>query len=800
MLKCLTIFLLLPYLCFASNGKKTLSDSFDKTFDGWRHYGSGQVQHIQSIGNEASGALNISCANSQQSTLYKKIDLANGLYEVEIALRSFGVKKGLYDYSTWIFYESAAGKQTNVVTNLKGTYEWSKIKFTVEIKDHPLTIWLRLKSAGVIWMDDFKITRTASAQKTVFTKSTKAFPKALKPGEGQRCDNCYRWMPLTKTHCVICSAALKKGSLVKTAIKRGSRLLTGFENTAKDNEKHYNRKFNKQFVTEGQSSAAVKSGAYNKLRFDQPGSNDWSGYEYVALDVYNPSKKLVDFALCVNDLQKANYWNQLNHYSKLAPGWNYLKFNLKRYVGERGSVKNKRYVDLKNIKTFWFMMGGEKPIEKDFYVDNLRLESGPEKARRFTGLKLFDFVKDSFRTQEGFTGIETRHTYSEDVGFGFKDARIWKAHDSMYADTLNRDGIFINGGKFLVDLPNGKYRIELNVNHLGYWNEHFWNKRQIDINGQEVMDEAVQSYEKYLQKFLRFQDVEPAYDDNPYDLYLKGIFKPIVHDVVVNDGQLEISVNGDNSAICFNSLIIYPKDKIKQGNRYKASLYKLLKNEFMTLNRYIKVPRVTPAESLSKKDVRKGYYFREIESSKALEYREIPQAKGIDLSLRVANGGRAIRSFYLRPLKADKQFKISCSDLVSAKGDRIVAQKDWVRYGVNQYQSLTYNHEVYVLAPRFLRSFSKKAKRFSHDLNHLIWLQIAVNKQKPGIYKGELIVQTRQGKECLPISLEVLPFSLPGADLPIGYFGLSYDQYDFQLMTAQAALEYWITDRFAIGA
>ena len=34
----------------------------------------------------------------------------------------------------------------------------------------------------------------------------------------------------------------------------------------------------------------------------------------------------------------------------------------------------------------------------------------------------------------------------------------------------------------------------------------------------------------------------------------------------------------------------------------------------------------------------------------------------------------------------------------------------------------------------------------------------------------------------------------------VGWLGIEYDKYDFELITAQIAAEYWFNDRFALGA
>lgn len=414
-------------------------------------------------------------------------------------------------------------------------------------------------------------------------------------------------MPEERTACSLCGAPLadaaRPGDTDQT--QPDERLLMGFEPDAEsvESNRHYFTHFSDQ-ATQGVRSGLMQPGTYYNARFTDPTMGDWSGYDYLALDVYNPQPGLERFALAINDKPGSGYWDQLNHLTSLMPGWNHLRFHVNRYVGERGSVRVKRYLDLASIKRFWISVAPENPdgLTNQFYVDNIRLLKAPVPPAAPAGAQLFDFVAEDFRAQRGFLPVLDRHRYHADVGFGFVDAKIWRSHDSVYVDDLNRDGIFIRSGKFVVDVPNGRYAVALGASHLGYWSEHFWTHRKIEIEGQSVVDETRTNAAARLAFDLQFQDTEPEPGQHPYDLYLHGLFRPIRTVVEVTDGQLDLSFAASDCGVCLNWLIVAPADQEVDVTRYLTELEPLLKSEFDDTERLVtRAPRMddgamTPAQ------------------------------------------------------------------------------------------------------------------------------------------------------------------------------------------------------------
>lgn len=760
--------------------------SFGKDLENWGIWGEGSGRHVAGLGHSGMGAVVLTCNQSQTVTMHRNFTLKPGRYKITAWLRALDVQAGQWDYSIWLFYQTAE-EIASPVTNLKGTFEWSKVTYTIEVNERSVDIWFRLRAQGSLWLDDIGIEPYSGVPISFqFEKSTHDFPKPNPIGQGVRCRNCYRWLEHKETYCTICGEKLEnqdddpahKGEVAPV------RKLLDFEDKDRDleNKRHYIRKFSNKLATSGKQSAIIRFAEYNSLIISDQEMKNWSGYDYLAMDVYNPLTEQVKFAVCIIDREGGGYWDQLNHYTTLAPGWNYLRFEVNRYVGERGSVRNKRYLDLAGIKNAWFAVAPEdkRKVDRDFYIDNIRLTQAP-RLSAFPELYAFDFVKESFRTQRGFTGIESRHSYSKDIGFGFVDAKIWRAHDSLYADTLHRDGIFINKGGFRVDVPNGRYVVRLVPFALGEWNERFWTKRRIEVQGQSILDEQRSTAADYLKDYLRFQDVEPRPDDNAFDLYLTKIFKELVTEVEVDNGNILIDCEGDDSGIMLNSLLIYPVENKEQGEQYVQSMRAVQKDEFDTLCRHLSPDPVVEAGAISEVDNNRGFCAALIGSDNQLRYNQIFKSRGARIELRGGHLERPVQALMLRNLTPNAALvTIASSTLRTRSGREIQPRSEWLRYGVNQYQSHSLNHETYELAPRFLREIKQEGLELAPDFSILVWYQVPLTETiEAGEYSGTLAISMNGQQITYPVTLQVDDYTLPPADIAVGFFGVDPVGFDY---------------------
>ena len=112
---------------------------------------------------------------------------------------------------------------------------------------------------------------------------------------------------------------------------------------------------------------------------------------------------------------------------------------------------------------------------------------------RFDGLHAFDFGTSTSPVMEGFTPITPATLYSQGPRLRLKDARIWRAFDALQPDPLYQDFLCIEAGGLAVDVPNGKYRVFVNIDSpSGFWGEYqTYRKRAILAEGRPVVSETM---------------------------------------------------------------------------------------------------------------------------------------------------------------------------------------------------------------------------------------------------------------------------------------------------------------------
>lgn len=776
-----------------SNSARSISPSsthftFDGNSQGWGKYGSCLLDHNKLFGNNKKGSLWISCYEGQQGTWhnhFKKIK--NGNYRITGQLRTLGIHKGGSEHTLWVFHGGDHGIQTIFKNNIRGTSNWRKFSFPVTVTENNFHLWFRLKTTGQVWLDDIKLERVTGRPSSIELGPIVTLPKGKDPGSGNQCRSCGRWWKRKLKACPVCGNHLDDHhhqNASKNALN--SRTLLDFEEKEQEEEiKRYKwNSLSGKFSTSKKRSAVIYHGVYNNCDMSTKAMSDWSGYDFLHMDVYNPLDETMGFALSIGDDKSGDYWTHLNHYSRLAPGWNKTRFRIKRFVGERGSVKVRRFLNLKKLTKFWFKVRSDdkRTVKEKFYVDNIRLSRG-KKPALFKGLRAFDFAKDHHSAFPGFFPVTTQQIYSRDVGYGFgKETVFWRIHDSKYADMLNKDALIVTKGRFFVNLPNGKYRVLLNINMLGYWDVPFWNKRRVNMQGFPVLNRVRLSARDYLKDFLQFENVHPLPDDNPYDLYLKKIFKPVDTIVNVENGYLDIEFEGNETGIALNSLLIWPLNKDKQGRKFLKSLHAVLRNDFNNEVRRVEPP-VSPKslEIISSKDRAKGFYTALVAPNKIVKYSSIVKTTGGSIKLRGGMEERPYQTIMVRNLGKKTSLRVEVSDLKSPTGRTISGKNIILRYGVPQFVSHTMNHETYELIPRALRDFpKKKGIEITNDYSLHLWYQLPIDSNyAPGKYRGTLTLKMHGRKMPYPVLLEVYPYKLPKVDFPVGFFGLNPVTYNW---------------------
>jgi len=234
-----------------------------------------------------------------------------------------------------------------------------------------------------------------------------------------------------------------------------------------------------------------------------------------------------------------DYWTRVNYVTVAPPGQSTLTIPLKQlYVGEKS--RPGRMLLLGGITRLVFNIG-ERPTAP-LLLDNVRIERDTAAQQAaFEGLWAFDFGTAGSPVMDGFHAITPDTLYSKGRGYGLKEARIWRTFDALQPDPLYQDFICIERGGLAVDVPNGRYRVFVNMDSpSGFWGEYqVYRQRAILAEGKPVATDKM-DFAQFQQKYFRFWNVEDQSADNTFDKYQKAYFREKTFEVeAAARGQLE---------------------------------------------------------------------------------------------------------------------------------------------------------------------------------------------------------------------------------------------------------------------
>lgn len=709
-------FILLLFLINTAYGE---SFSFEKDMQEWGSWGEGVGGHDLTQGKDHKGSLRLACDWGEVQTLhYRWSNLKPGTYHIRFYIRAENVQAHPDKVSFWNFVDTGEGTQ-DIFTDLQGNYEWRKVEYTVDVKKG-LSFWLRLKSPGVIWMDDFSLT-PASAKVTLQIEPPKEFTSSVTKDKRERTQKTLTLLDFDKISPHHPFVIAKD----KTQRKVGSFKI----------QQYYN---------------------FDPQKFLQA---DWSDYDRIGLDIYNPTHQFVEFFLTLGDSSSQNYWGQLNHKTHLAPGWNKLSFDLKQFLGERGSHRFHRSLDLKKIQK-WFIVADPNNKLKNapsFFVDNIKLTRNPPPYPE-NGVYAFDFTSHKDQSHSGFTPVTSRDYYQEQKGFGFVAPEFWRVEDSAWVGSPLRYSIGLTKGQFRVKVPNGKYKVNLQIERLGYWDVSFWKDRSLSINGKMVFKETRDYAADYLKDLLQFEAITPSPDDHPYDLYLKRIFRPLKFSADVTNGVLDFSFEGDPTGISLNSLVLAKVSDSHKMDKFLEKVDQRLKDEFDWMTREIK-----PTLASNKTNSQIGVIKPSLELSPHKTYPASEQ-----LIFKTHRGEKRSQLVQVRHHSA---LKWSLGDFVSSSGAKIPATQIKVYEIIPQFVSPDLNHETYFVAGKFLKSASSELQ-LSPEVTKYLWLEYTGDQQTDsGLYKGQMNFTGKGFTKTLPMEISLSTMALPKIDFPVGFFG-----------------------------
>ena len=690
------------------------------------------------------------------------VDLDPGRYKITAYLRGLDIGTGTWNATTEFMFD---GKYVQLKKN--GTFGWTRLTYVGQITEKKKAgPSFGLMAPGYFWIDDVSMVKVGNdvplSDSPVLgeEESPIAPPGEIGPG-AIRCPECgYRNMPAWK-RCYACGSPLeaRKAVVAGPPIKQ----IASFEE-------------DKNPFDAGTPVAAHATHGKKALRIDKSyacmdGPQDWLGYDYLKADLYTDAKDPLELYVEVRDVSTTDYWTRVNYSTVVPPGASTLVIPVKQlYVGEKS--RPGRMLILSGITRLVFSIGDTPPAP--LFVDNVRLQRD-DSARQavFEGLYAFDFGLNTSPVMEGFTPITPSTLYSKGRGYGLKDARIWRAFDALQPEPLYQDFLCIEAGGLAIDLPNGKYRVMVNVdNPSGFWGEYqAYSKRAILAEGKPVVTDTM-NFQTLKEKYFRFWNVEDLPADNTFDKYQKAYYREKVFDVEVTDGQLNLDFVGENWACSVSAVIVFPVEKAAEGAKFLQ--YVEAKRRFYFDNYFKRVLHRPSGDPLrpTEQDKKRGYVVFQRDFMKDLYYNDTPfqDEIGKPLTCDAFPGEYEPATLAVLPLVDLGRVSVSASDLTGPGGTIPAAGIDvgFVSYRISR---VTMEGTVYTISPRLI--MPESSVEMPAGVARRFWLTVKTPADaRPGRYVGAITLRPQRGEATrVPIELRVRAGTLDPVDVPAGPWG-----------------------------
>ena len=689
------------------------------------------------------------------------VDLGPGRYRITAYLRGLDIGTGIWNQTTEFML---ADKYVQLQKN--GTFGWTPLTYVGQVTEKKKTgPSFGLMAPGYLWIDDVTMEKVGDdvplTERPVLGQEEAPIAPPGDLGTAPvRCPECaYRNNPAWKV-CYACGTPLEARKA--TAAGPPVRLITSFEDR---------NPFDSGTVVEEHATDGAKALRIDRSYACMDGPQDWTGYDYLKADLYTDAAEPLQLYVEIRDTATQGYWTRVNYTTVVPPGASTFILPVKQmYVGEKS--RPGRMLILSGIRRLVFSVG-DKPLAP-LFVDNVRLERDESVGKvLFDGLWAFDLGTGTSPAMEGFTPLTAATRYSKGRGYGLKDARIWRGFDVLQPDPLYQDFLCIESGGLAVDVPNGTYRVFVNLdNPSGFWGEYqVYRKRAVLAQGAPVSTDTM-DFEAVKGKYFRFWNVEDLPADNTFDKYQKAYFGEKTFDVEVTDGQLRLGFEGENWACSVSAVVIFPIEKATDGARFLKFVED--RRRFHFDNYFKRVLHRPTGDALrpSADDEKRGYVVFARDYMKDVYYNDTPARDelGKPLTASAFAGDREPLTLTVLPLKDLGRVTVTASDLAGPDASIPAAAIDvgFVSYRINR---VTMEGSVYTIAPRLILPMNTVdmpkavARRF--------WLTVKPPAQaKPGVYRGKVTIRPEKGAATeVPVEFTVRRGTLDPVDIPAGPWG-----------------------------
>jgi hypothetical protein len=736
-------------------------DKFGHVFEkwaGWKYEGDCSFE-VGGVPHTGKTSALLACTSPGKIRISQAQDLEPGRYRITAYLRGLDIGTGTWSRDTEFMFA-----EQYFQLKKSGNFGWTRLTYVADLPTRTKTgpsfgLW----APGYFWIDDVSMERVGGEAGLTATpmldreEAPLAPPGPFRAG-AVRCPRCgYRNMPEWKK-CFACGSPLAENAEKPSG--PAAKQITSFEQ---------GNPFESGTVVAAHATDGVKALRIDKGYAAMRARQNWEGYDFLKVDTYVEGTRPIPVTVEIHDTETEGYWTRVNYGTVAPPGASTLILPLRQlYVGERS--RPGRYLNLGGIARLVFALADAGPL----FLDNLRLERDTDARKAFfDGLYAFDFGTGTSPVMDGFTPITQTTRYSPGRGYGLKNAKVWRAFDVLQPDPLYRDFICIESGGLAVDVPNGKYRVFVNMDSpAGFWGEYqIYRERSILAQGKTVLSEQM-DFKAFQKKYFHFWDTEDLPSENTFDKYQPVHFSEKVFDANVKNGQIFIEFQGANWACSVSAVILFPVAKAAEGARFLE--YVKEKRRFYFDNAFKRVlhsPEGDPVQPTAE-DAGRGYTIFQRDFMKDVYYNDTP-FRG-ETGRPLAAGGFAGQvvpaTVSVLPLKDLGTGTLTVSALAGPKGS-IPASAIDVGYVSYRLTRMTLDGGVYTITPRLI--VPKNSVALPKGVARRFWLTVHVPAgAAPGLYTGQVSFTPQRGTALpIPLQFTVRRGSLDAADIPAGPWG-----------------------------
>ena len=720
----------------------------------WGYYvwdGSGELYH-DTLHNRGSRSARLQNFGASKSAIFQTVKLQPGRYRFSAKVASWDLRAGIYGL-TGRLHIALPGQDPVSLEIAHGDQDWTQVEGVFDLKQAgDVVVYFFNYGSGYLWADDASLKRLepCATDNTGFTlHSTPLQTLGFTP-------------PITEDDLLLygyCNDATFSQSAV-------CRRLAGIDPTSVRKPKATTpltiANFNPAYALDRDKGRAwLDIGEQVNL------PTDWSAYDYLDIKLKNPLPTTTDGYVEIRDTRTTGYWSRVNWYTSYEPGAQTIRIPLQIFVGEKSVIKERRRLDTAHITALYVGLlnaGGRAEIE------NITLNIETPYNHDFDKLIKLDMGTETSPIFYGFTPFTPATSYRDIRGYGLADGtEIRHTEDRRHPDNLLRDWMSIASGGINLDLPNGDYHVWMMLEDPGYW-EYYqsYDRRTVSAEGQIKYDHSMTVSEFWAQYFAH-EHVEDLPNDNIWQRYISARYVPVEFDVTLTDGQLNLRFGGGDYltyANTLSSLIIWPKAQDAQGQAFISELRQKQQQQFQI--EYAENHPNTPTYPLPDANAQplgnkvllfQRHYLNDIQATDWPQSNEL--ANQLNVQLARDEYEPLTLGIYARQAMRLTQAQLDLPGLAT--------QAFSVRY---KLQRATSDGSRYSNAPLLLDDLSLPLDIAAGQSRRLWFTVHAPADFAPTQVTGTLKLAFADGSSSkLPVTVKVLPFKLPSANVSFGYLG-----------------------------